>query len=76
MFQLRNLLLFLLLAWTGSSQDSDLLEGPPLALSVDAKQNGAKFGDMPLDGRSLINSWLNKRQRTCVDAGYGPCPSK
>lgn len=30
----------------------------------------------PLDGRSLLRSWLNPRVLTCEDPGYGLCPSK
>lgn len=30
----------------------------------------------PLDGRSLLKSWLSPRVLTCEDPGYGLCPSK
>ena len=26
-----------------------------------------------LDGRSLLESWMGKRQQTCVNSGYSPC---
>lgn len=38
-------------------------------------KSGSEIGSMPLDGRALLNSWMGKRQRTCNDAGYSPCPS-
>jgi hypothetical protein len=52
-------------------------DGPPQALEFKAKTGEAsKFGEMPLDGRSLIASWLGKRQFTCTNSGYSPCTSK
>lgn len=52
-------------------------DGPPQALEFKAKTGEAsKFGEMPLDGRSLIDSWLGKRQFTCTNSGYSPCTSK
>lgn len=30
----------------------------------------------PLDGRSLLKSWLSPRVLACEDPGYGLCPSK
>ncbi|RDL41681.1 uncharacterized protein BP5553_01660 [Venustampulla echinocandica] len=35
----------------------------------------AEFGAMPLDARSLVDSWLGKRAE-CVNAGYSPCSSR
>lgn len=33
------------------------------------------FGAMPLDARSLVESWLGKRAE-CVNSGYSPCSSR
>lgn len=53
------------------SRDDDL----PLAGFFGLKQSGNEnVGSIPLDGRSLIDSWLGRRA-VCADAGYSPCTS-
>lgn len=47
----------------------------PDALLYESNQSqDSDLGSMPLDGRSLLNSWLGKRG-TCLAAGDSPCPS-
>jgi hypothetical protein len=67
------------LIWTIAAQEDVVLvdrdDDPPEPLVYKAKTGAAsKFGEMPLDGRSLIASWLGKRQ-SCVSSGYSPCTS-
>lgn len=76
-----GLAIFLLsyLVWITAAQVAieilDRYDGPPAALVYNAKVGEASnFGEIPLDGRSLIASWLGKRQG-CSDSGYSPCIS-
>lgn len=53
------------------SRDDDL----PQAGFFGLKQSGGEnVGAIPLDGRSLIDSWLGRRAQ-CADSGYSPCTS-
>ena len=51
-------------------------EAPPDALLNEVDELDA-FGEIQqLDGRGLIDSWLNKRQRVCTISGYSLCNGK
>jgi hypothetical protein len=76
-----SLLLFSALSACGDSPNFDARDdGPPAAGLHAAKRNvgNAKrdLGSMPLDSRSLMDSWLGRRQLVCDNAGYSPCPGK
>ncbi|CAG8959808.1 hypothetical protein HYFRA_00001716 [Hymenoscyphus fraxineus] len=48
---------------------------PQQDLFVMQQDENRNIGSMPLDGRSLIDSWLGRRQ-ACAIAGDSPCPSQ
>lgn len=53
------------------SRDDDLPQAGFFGLKQSGNEN---VGAIPLDGRSLIDSWLGRRA-VCLDAGYSPCTS-
>jgi hypothetical protein len=68
------------LLFSALSACGDIPNFNPAAGLQEAKRNvgNAKrsLGSMPLDGRSLLDSWLGKRAFICNNAGYSPCPGK
>lgn len=69
-----------ILLFSTLSACADIPNFNPTAGLQEAKRNvgNAKrsLGSMPLDGRSLLDSWLGKRVFICDNAGYSPCAGK
>lgn len=64
-----------------SIQDGDFglvprYDGPPEPARQYGSNSSQDSFQVGLAGRSLLDSWLNKRALTCNDAGYSPCSSK
>jgi hypothetical protein len=64
-----------------SLQDDSLavlprVDGPPAPARHYANNSTQSSFQVGLAGRSLLDSWLDKRAGGCTDAGYSPCSSK
>jgi len=52
------------------------VDGPPAPTRYYANNSTQSSFQVGLAGRSLLDSWLDRRDRGCTDAGYSPCSSK
>jgi hypothetical protein len=68
-----SLLLFSALSACGDGPNFDARDNDSPAAGLYAAKRD--LGSMPLDGRSLIDSWFGKRESGC-ETGYSLCPGK